>query len=146
MRGKALDLEMEKELQIMLLEGSKQSPISSSTLHARLKAKGLVNSGLNLFSKPHRKDLINRYRLKQSSINDNSPEILNQNIGRNSKLDLISKNKELVKKIDELEDRLARNSTTIIEIAKYIQMHTNYSVASLLESHLIRELRGRPTK
>ena len=141
MRGKAFDIEIEKELQLMLMEGIEQSPISASSLYTRLKAKGLIkNSGLSILSTHRRKELIERYKYKQYLEFEPNPTTLELEAGRNSKAALVKKNKELGDRISELEDRLARNSATIIEIAKYIQINTNYSVVSLLEGYLIREM------
>lgn len=142
MRGKAFDIEIEKELQLMMIEGIEQSPISASSLYTRLKAKGLIkNSGLSILSTHRRKELIERYKYKQHLEFEPNPTTLELEAGRNSKAALVKKNKELGGRISELEDRLARNSATIIEIAKYIQINTNYSVVSLLEGYLIREMR-----
>ncbi|STY81896.1 MULTISPECIES: hypothetical protein [Moraxella] len=143
MRGKAFDIEIEKELQLMLMEGIEQSPISASSLYARLKMKGLIkSSGLSILSTHRRKELIERYKYKQfMEFEPTSSSSLESDAGRNSKAALVKRNKELGARITELEDRLARNSATIIEIAKYIQINTNYSVASLLEGYLVREMR-----
>ncbi len=142
MRGKAFDIEIEKELQLMLMEGIEQSPISASSLYARLKMKGLIkSSGLSILSTHRRKELIERYKYKQFMEFEPSPSSLESDAGRNSKAALVKRNKELGARIAELEDRLARNSATIIEIAKYIQINTNYSVVSLLEGYLVREMR-----
>lgn len=142
MRGKAFDIEIEKELQLMLMEGIEQSPISASSLYARLKMKGLIkSSGLSILSTHRRKELIERYKYKQFMEFKPSPSSLESDAGRNSKAALVKRNKELGARIAELEDRLARNSAAIIEIAKYIQINTNYSVVSLLEGYLVREMR-----
>ncbi len=142
MRGKAFDIEIEKELQLMLMEGIEKSPISASSLYARLKMKGLIkSSGLSILSTHRRKELIERYKYKQFMEFEPSPSSLESDAGRNSKAALVKRNKELGARIAELEDRLARNSATIIEIAKYIQINTNYSVVSLLEGYLVREMR-----
>lgn len=142
MRGKAFDIEIEKELQLMLMEGIEQSPISASSLYARLKMKGLIkSSGLSILSTHRRKELIERYKYKQFMEFEPSPSSLESDAGRNSKAALVKRNKELGARIAELEDRLARNSAAIIEIAKYIQINTNYSVVSLLEGYLVREMR-----
>ncbi|OOR85486.1 hypothetical protein [Moraxella canis] len=142
MRGKAFDIEIEKELQLMLMEGIEQSPISASSLYTRLKAKGLIkSSGLSILSTHRSKELIERYKYKQFMEFEPSPSSLESDAGRNSKAALVKRNKELGARSAELEDRLARNSATIIEIAKYIQININYSVASLLEGYLVREIR-----
>ena len=41
-QGKELDAYIKAELQAMVQEGLEKSPIQPSTLHARLKAKGIV--------------------------------------------------------------------------------------------------------
>ncbi|RUK75834.1 hypothetical protein ELP71_01015 [Shigella sonnei] len=42
-QGKELDAYIKAELQAMVQEGLEKSPIQPSTLHARLKAKGIVD-------------------------------------------------------------------------------------------------------
>ncbi len=44
------------ELLAMEREGLEKSPIQPSTLHARLKAKGIINGKLNTLSTPVRKE------------------------------------------------------------------------------------------
>lgn len=106
MRGKAFDIEIEKELQLMMIEGIEQSPISASSLYTRLKAKGLIkNSGLSILSTHRRKELIERYKCKQYLEFEPNPTTLELEAGRNSKAALVKKNKELGGRISELEDR-----------------------------------------
>ncbi|CAH3299609.1 hypothetical protein AH0328V1_2407 [Enterobacter cloacae] len=45
-QGKELDAYIKAELQAMVQEGLEKSPIQPSTLHARLKAKGIVKGGI----------------------------------------------------------------------------------------------------
>lgn len=46
-QGKELDAYIKAELQAMVQEGLEKSPIQPSTLHARLKAKGIVKGGIS---------------------------------------------------------------------------------------------------
>ena len=45
LRGKQLDEVIEHELQMMLVEGFENSPISHKALHQRLTAKGIYQVG-----------------------------------------------------------------------------------------------------
>ncbi|WP_338928777.1 hypothetical protein [Escherichia coli] len=62
-QGKELDSYIKAELQAMVQEGLEKSPIQPSTLHARLKAKGIVKGGISTLTS--RKIIINNYRLRQ---------------------------------------------------------------------------------
>lgn len=62
-QGKELDAYIKAELQAMVQEGLEKSPIQPSTLHARLKAKGIVKGGISTLTS--RKIIINNYRLRQ---------------------------------------------------------------------------------
>ncbi|MDT0200309.1 MULTISPECIES: hypothetical protein [unclassified Acinetobacter] len=46
MRGKELDIIVEKELQLMLIEGFEKSPISHKSLYDRLIKKGFIHGSL----------------------------------------------------------------------------------------------------
>ena len=65
LRGKQLDDEIEKELQLMLIEGFDKSPISPKALHDRLTRKGYISGGLSTLSSINRKKLINIYTSKR---------------------------------------------------------------------------------
>lgn len=67
MRGNLLTAVMQAELEKMLAEGFSKSPITASTLHARLTKKGLIKGSLSTFSTTQRKLLIEEYRKKQIS-------------------------------------------------------------------------------
>ena len=54
----------------MECEGLDRAPIKASTLHARLKAKGLISGGLSTLSVPHRRDLIVKYATRQHNLSD----------------------------------------------------------------------------
>lgn len=70
MRGNLLTAVMQAELENMLAEGFSKSPITATTLHARLTKKGLVKGSLSTFSTTQRKLLIEEYRKKQISQSD----------------------------------------------------------------------------
>lgn len=57
LRGIKLDEVIEKEWQLMLLEGYEHSPISNSSLHKRLLNKAYINGGLSTLSTPDKKKI-----------------------------------------------------------------------------------------
>ena len=67
LRGKQLDEVIEHELQMMLVEGFENSPISHKALHQRLTAKGYISGGLSTLSSAQRKKLISLYLSQQIS-------------------------------------------------------------------------------
>ncbi|TBT68756.1 hypothetical protein D5E73_03555, partial [Vibrio parahaemolyticus] len=73
-QGKELDAYIKAELQAMLREGLEKSPIQPSTLHARLKAKGIIKGGVSTLTT--RRDIINEYKLRQhNSYEDGKREL-----------------------------------------------------------------------
>jgi len=122
--GKELDQLIESELLAMEREGLDRAPIKASTLHARLKAKGLISGGLSTLSVPHRRDLIVKYATRQHNLSD-----LNQ-----QEVDLVTGR------------RTGAAYIKVLDLVKEIQVKTPIKIEDILSPFLIRELRILPLK
>lgn len=139
LRGKQLDDEIEKELQLMLLDGFDKSPISPKALYDRLIRKGYISGGLSTLSSINRKRLINIYTSKQIE-ELNLREKDKQNfVNRKTRQALINTNTYLREQIDVLEDQLDQNTNTLMNIIEEIKLRTNLKVDHLLAPHLLKK-------
>lgn len=141
LRGKQLDDEIEKELQLMLIEGFDKSPISPKALHDRLIRKGYISGGLSTLSSINRKKLINVYTSKQIE-ELNLREKDKQNfVNRKTRQALINTNTNtyLREQIDVLEDQLDQNTNTLMDIIEEVKLRTNLKVDHLLAPHLLKK-------
>lgn len=118
-QGKELDAYIKAELQAMVQEGLEKSPIQPSTLHARLKAKGIIQGGINTLTS--RKSIINNYKLRQhNNYEDGKRELT---IDEKDKLDkgrtgaaYISKANRLDTEIIALKAKYERNILALVDI------------------------------
>ncbi|EBO0528578.1 hypothetical protein DSP23_22880 [Salmonella enterica] len=141
-QGKELDAYIKAELQAMVQEGLEKSPIQPSTLHARLKAKGIVKGGISTLTS--RKIIINNYRLRQhNNYEDGKRELTTDEkaklaMGRTGAA-YISKANRLDAEIIALKAKYERNA----DIIEYIDNATPIKVEDMLADDLIRELAER---
>lgn len=140
MRGQDLDALIENELQLMLLEGFEKAPISAKALHTRLKAKGILCGGLSTLSTISRKRLIAAYIDKQLSPLNLQPKEKQQYVNRKTRQALLSRNKQLQTEVMEINEQLAQNIYSLIDIVKAVKLNTMIPIESLLSEHIIREL------
>lgn len=129
---KELDTLIEHELQLMLAEGFDKSPISAKALHIRLKAKGIVNGGLSTLSSLERKRLIAAYVDQQLGPLNLRPKEKQQYVNRKTRQALLARNQQLQAEVSELQDQLAQNTLSLIEIVKAVKINTVIPVESLL--------------
>lgn len=140
MRGQDLDTLIENELQLMLLEGFEKAPISAKALHTRLKTKGILGGGLSTLSTISRKRLIAAYIDKQLSPLNLRPKEKQQYVNRKTRQALLSRNKQLQTEVMEINEQLAQNIYSLIDIVKAVKLNTMIPIESLLSEHIIREL------
>ncbi|MCF5890171.1 hypothetical protein K3H46_03905 [Aeromonas veronii] len=140
MRGQDLDALIENELQLMLLEGFEKAPISAKALHTRLKTKGILGGGLSTLSTISRKRLIAAYIDQQLSPLNLRPKEKQQYVNRKTRQALLSRNKQLQTEVMEINEQLAQNIYSLIDIVKAVKLNTMIPIESLLSEHMIREL------
>ncbi|MEZ8794835.1 hypothetical protein AB6D86_23495 [Vibrio splendidus] len=142
-QGIELDAYIKAELQAMVREGLEKSPIQPSTLHARLKAKGVINGGVSTLTP--RRSIINEYKLRQH----NNYEAGKRELTSEEKIILsegrtgaayISKSERLSEELDLLESKYQRNILAVADIIEYVDNSTALNVEDLLARDLIREL------
>lgn len=139
--GEELDQYIESELLAMEREGLEKSPIKASTLHVRLKAKGLISGGLSTLSTNKRKELIAKYKKRQHNLSQLKEDELEMIEGRRINSAYISKAKRLEAERNEIKKMYELNLFALLDIVKCVQATTPIKVEDLLSHHLIRELR-----
>ncbi|MCK1064344.1 hypothetical protein MX037_27360 [Klebsiella pneumoniae] len=122
-QGKELDAYIRAELQAMVHEGLEKSPIQPSTLHARLKAKGIIKGGISTLTS--RKNIINDYRLRQhNNYEDGQRELTSDEKAKLAEgrtgAAYISKANRLAAEITALQDKYERNMLAIADIIEYV--------------------------
>lgn len=143
-QGKELDAYIKAELQAMVREGLEQSPIQASTLHARLKTKGIIKGGVSTLSS--RRDIINEYKLRQHNNHEDGKRELTADEkamlaeGRTGAA-YISKADRLDSELKDYKARYERNILAVADIIEYVDSNLPVSVENLLAEDLIRELR-----
>ena len=145
-QGKELDDYIKAELSAMVREGLEKSPIQPSTLHARLKAKSIVNGGVSTLTS--RKKIINEYRLRQHNKHmDGKRELTPEEKamlaeGRTGAA-YISKAERLDAELKDLQARYERNILAVADIIEYVDNATPMNVEDMLAEDLIREFGER---
>lgn len=145
-QGKELDAYIRAELQAMVHEGLEKSPIQPSTLHARLKAKGIIKGGVSTLTS--RKNIINEYKLCQhNNYEDGKRELTTDEKamlaeGRTGAA-YISKANRLDAEITALKAKYERNVLAIVDIIAYVDNATPIKVEDMLAGDLIREIAER---
>ncbi|EHR6175852.1 hypothetical protein RV040_000800 [Vibrio alginolyticus] len=147
-RGKELDNYIKAELQAMVREGLEASPIQPSTLHVRLKAKGIVKGGLSTLSS--RTSIINEYKVRQhinhehnkSEFTPDEQAMLAQ--GRTGAA-YIKKAERLDNELKKSRAKYERNILAITDIIEYVNNSTPIKVEDFFSGDLIREIAERKT-
>ncbi|WP_274009314.1 hypothetical protein [Vibrio parahaemolyticus] len=145
-QGKELDAYIKAELQAMVREGLEQSPIQPSTVHARLKAKGIIKGGISTLSS--RREMINEYKLRQHNNHEDGKRELTPeekamlSEGRTGAA-YISKANRLDAELDDFKAKYERNILAVADIIQYVDNATTLNVEDLLADDLIRELAER---
>lgn len=142
-RGKQLDFYIEAELETMLRKGYARAAISATAVHKQLLKKGYVQGGISVLSKPHRKQMIEQYALKQKNEADEDELDTIQLGGRNSNADLKKRNQELMKKNAELQRQLDENTLALLQVVKKLK-EKRIDFEQLLSPMIIRELKNHP--
>lgn len=142
-RGKLLDEAIEKELQLMLVEGFENSPISHKCLHDRLISKKVVSGGLSTLSTIERKRIIAHYTGEQLSPLKLKPKEKQQYVNGKTRDALTSKNAQLQAEIVSLRELLAKNTISLVKIINAVSMSTSIPVERLIAPHIIREMRDK---
>lgn len=139
LRGKQLDEAIEKELQIMLVEGFEKSPISHKSLHVRMTAKGYITGGLSTLSSAERKKLISLYISEQISplhLKSNDQQLY---VNKKTRQALTNTNKNLRTQIEDLESQLHQNTETLINIIEEVKLKSGLKIDHLLAPHLLKK-------
>ncbi|MBQ0138120.1 MAG: hypothetical protein KBT36_02390 [Kurthia sp.] len=139
LRGKQLDEAIEKELQIMLVEGFEKSPISHKSLHGRMTAKGYITGGLSTLSTAERKKLITIYISEQISplhLKSNNQQLY---VNKKTRQALTNTNKNLRTQIEDLESQLHQNTETLINIIEEVKLKSGLKIDHLLAPHLLKK-------
>ncbi|CAH6852632.1 conserved hypothetical protein [Vibrio chagasii] len=142
-QGAELTAYIKAELQAMVYEGHVKSPIQASTLHARLKAKGIIKGGISTLSS--RRELIEEYKLRQHNNHEDGKRVLTAEEkdmlakGRTGAA-YISKANRLEEELKDYKERYERNIISVIDIIQYVDNATAIKVEDMLADELIREL------
>lgn len=139
-QGKELDNYVKSELLAMEHEGLEKSPIQASTLHARLKAKGIINGKLSTLSTPVRKKMIEDAKQRQHSSNELSDDELAMLSQGRTGAAYISKAERLEKELNNFKAKYDRNIFAVMDIIAQIDAVSPFNVEDLLANDLIREL------
>lgn len=143
LRGSELNEAIENELKEMVQEGIEKAPISNTTLHQRLVAKGYVKGGLSTLSTKERKALIQKYTTEQLlplNLNEKEEQLY---VNKKTRQALLDTNKGLKERITELENELNQNTAILIEIINQIKLRTNLELDDLLSPYLISKLKNK---
>lgn len=139
LRGKQLDEVIEHELQMMLVEGFENSPISHKALHQRLTTKGYISGGLSTLSSAQRKKLISLYLSQQISPLNLKIKEQQLYVNKKTRKALADTNKNLRILIDDLESQLHQNTETLINIIEELKLKTDLKIDHLLAPHLLKK-------
>lgn len=145
-QGKELDAYIKAELQAMVREGLEKSPIQASTLHARLKAKGIIKGGISTLSS--RRDIINEYKLHQhNNHEDGKREFTTEEkamlVKGRTGAAYISKADRLDRELKDFKTRYERNIIAVADMIEYVDNATPIKVEDIFANDLIRELAER---
>jgi len=139
MRGKELDIIVEKELQLMLIEGFEKSPISHKSLYDRLIKKGFIHGSLSTLSTPMRKSLISHYVSSQIKNLNLKPKAEQQYINKKTRQALLDTNENLREELEKCKLKFGENLETLMDIIDEVKLKTTVKVDHLLAPHLLKE-------
>jgi|SRR5690606_12367336 len=139
MRGKELDIIVEKELQLMLIEGFEKSPISHKSLYDRLIKKGFIHGSLSTLSTPMRKSLISNYVSSQIKNLNLKPKAEQQYINKKTRQALLDTNENLREELEKCKLKFGENLETLMDIIDEVKLKTTVKVDHLLAPHLLKE-------
>ncbi|MDH5928009.1 hypothetical protein CWO07_25200 [Vibrio splendidus] len=145
-QGEELTAYIKAELQSMVREGLVKSPIQPSTLHARLRAKGIIRGGISTLTS--RKDIINEYKLRQHNNHQDGKRELTVKekamlVKGRTGATYISIADRLDSELKDFMDRYERNILVVSDIIEYVDLQSAINVEDLLSDDLIRELAER---
>tara|TARA_R110002050_G_scaffold56887_31_gene128038 strand:+ start:5690 stop:6118 length:429 start_codon:yes stop_codon:yes gene_type:complete len=136
-RSIKLNKAIEDELKIMLTLGFDKAPISATKLHERLLAKGVIKGKLSTLSS--RAGMIAEYRYQQMSSN----EIKEEKHVYGSKAYYKERNQKLIAEVSELNTKLNKNTTALIEIIRRVESQTPVKVEDLVR-HILNPIDDVP--
>lgn len=142
-RGRSLDQAIEKELQLMLVEGFEHSPVSHKSLHDRLIAKKVLAGGLSTLSTPERKKMIAYYISEQLSPLRLKSKEKQQYVNGKTRDALTGKVAQLHEEISCLKSQLAENTTSLINIINAVSINTTIPVERIIAPYIIREMKDK---
>ncbi|WP_319784194.1 hypothetical protein [Oceanisphaera sp. IT1-181] len=142
--GRELDVLIESELLAMEREGLEKAPITPTTLHSRLKSKGIVSGGVSTLSVPHRKHMIDKYRLRQHHLSNLTNDEIELVSNRRTSTAYINRANRIEKERDDWKDKYQENLFAVLDIIKTVQAATPIKVEDLLSPCLLRELHSAP--
>ncbi len=133
-RSIKLDSAIEAELEIMVELGSEKAPISATTLHERLKAKGVIKGALSTLSTDDRKKMIAESRYQQMSDSEVEEDADGPKYGT---VDYYkARNQELIAEVRELNTKLNDNTAALVEIIRRVESQTPVKVEDLIKHTL----------
>lgn len=138
LRGKQLDQVIEKELQLMLVEGYDKSPISNKSVYDRLVAKKHISGGLSTLSNLKRKSLISRYIAEQISPLNLKTKDQQLFVNRKTRQALSNSNKDLQYQVETLEKQLHKNTELLIRIIEEVKVKSNVEIEHILARYLFK--------
>lgn len=138
LKGKELDIFIEKELLSMLDEGYEHSPITQSNLAKRLIAKKVISYKSTLTK---RKELIDKFAREQQDALGGSLARTLKNTRSMTRKDLESTNAKLNQQVMEAKNMVKKNTQCVVNMMKTIRMQTKVvNIERCLSPYLIREL------
>lgn len=138
LRGKQLDQVIEKELQLMLVEGYDKSPISNKSVYDRLVAKKHISGSLSTLSNLKRKSLISRYIAEQISPLNLKTKDQQLFVNRKTRQALSNSNKDLQYQVETLEKQLHKNTELLIRIIEEVKVKSNVEIEHILARYLFK--------
>ncbi len=140
-RSIKLDSAIEAELKIMVDLGIENAPISATTLHGRLKAKGVLKGKLSTLSTDDRKKMIAESLYQQMSDIEKDEDEDGPKYGTVGYYK--ARNQKLISDVSKLKTRLRANTAALTEIIRRVESQTPVKVEDLIK-HILDPMEDIP--
>lgn len=129
-RSIKLDNAIEAELKIMLTLGLDKAPISATTLHERLLAKGIIKGAISTLTT--RSDMIDEYSFQQRAARDIAKDEPKYGTVEYYK----ARNQKLIADNSEINRQLSANTAALDAIIKNVESKSAVKVEDLVREIL----------
>ncbi|NQZ92048.1 MAG: hypothetical protein HRT97_06860 [Moritella sp.] len=142
-RSIKLDSAIEAELNIMVDLGIENAPISATTLHGRLKAKGVLKGKLSTLSTDDRKKMIAESLYQQMSDIEKDEDKDEDGPKYGTVGYYKARNQKLISNVSKLNTRLSANTAALAEIIRRVESQTPVKVEDLIK-HILDPMEDIP--